>query len=83
MKRAESLSAADQHAPAEQCSTCRRPIRRCRVLTEVTLYLDALPHHQGSYVFQGQGRAAVEDPHGGGPKFRRHRCEIQHIFGPE
>ena len=53
-------------------------------MTEVTLYLDAVPDRKGSYVFQGRDRTAIEVPVGNlaGPKFRRHRCQLQYIYGP-
>lgn len=84
MRPGDQRSAAERHAPAEECSTCRQPVRRCRVMTEVTLYLDAVPDRKGSYVFQGRDRTAVEVPVGNlaGPKFRRHRCQLQYIYGP-
>jgi len=62
---------------AVPCLACSRPVRRSHIVTEVTVYLDAIPHAHGSYYYDDEGFGLIlEDADGyvRGPKFRRHRC---------
>jgi len=70
--------------PPKPCIVCSAPVRRARILTEVTLFLDSKPTNRGSYYFTpGANGLVSEDRNGytGDPTYRRHRCAGHIIDG--
>lgn len=60
----------------ELCLACQSPVRRSHILTEITVYLDALPHRKGTYYYENDTGLVFEDQTGyvREDKYRRHRC---------
>ena len=60
----------------EPCIRCLRPIRKSHIITEVTIFLDAVPNKKGSYYFETDDGLILEDYVGTvqAQKYRRHRC---------
>lgn len=69
--------------PVQSCLACAAPVRRARVVTEITVMLDAAPTKRGSYYFADDRGLITEDvaAYTGDPTYRRHRCTTKVMRG--
>jgi hypothetical protein len=63
----------------EQCLRCEQPVRRSRIFTDITIFLEVIPTRNGLFYFEGANGLVMEDRDNlvNEPKYRRHRCDYR------